>query len=379
MSRRLFRSHPWWRLADPLLLVGALALALVGWLALWSVTTEGSGVSLSAVRQAGYIFLGSGLMVGLSRWDYRKLRMLAWPTYALSLLLLVAVLLPGVGRSANGAQRWLSLGPFGTLQPSEMAKLAFILLLAHVLANWLDQRERAPVSALAPGLLLAGVPFLLIASQPDLGTSLVVVACLFIMLFQAGVPLLPQAGLIVAGMGALPLVLKEYQRDRLLSFLNPDLDPSGTGYNLLQAKTALGSGGLVGKGLFDGPLSQHGFVPENHTDFIITAIGEELGLVAVLGVMLLFLLLLLLLARLLWRCREPFGTLLLAGIIALLAFQAVVNLSMTMGLLPVVGIPLPFMSYGGSAMLTNFAALGLAGSVAREAREQTVPLFGGYR
>lgn len=346
-----------------------MAIASLGWLALWSVTAGGPTISLMAVRQAGYVALGVLLMSLISRLDYRRLRLAAWPVYGLSLGLLVAVLLPGVGHAANGAQRWISAGPLGTVQPSEGAKLAFIFLLAHLLSNRLDSRQRAGPKALLQSLVLAGAPFALIASQPDLGTSLVIVACCLIMLFQAGVPFLYLIGLVVAGLGVLPAVLKDYQRDRLLAFLHPDLDPGGAGYNLMQSETALGSGGWWGKGLFHGPMSQHGFVPENHTDFIITVLGEELGMAAVLGLIFLYLLLLLALARLLARSSDPFASLLVTGVIALLAFQVVVNLAMTMGLLPVVGIPLPFVSYGGSAMLTNFAALGLAGSVARVQRE----------
>jgi rod shape determining protein RodA len=216
---------------------------------------------------------------------------------------------------------------------------------------------------------LAAIPFALIAAQPDLGTSLVIVACCAIILFQGGGNTIYLAGVLFAGLGALPFVLKEYQRDRLLSFLHPDLDPAGNGYNLIQSETALGSGGLLGKGLFHGPMSQHGFVPENHTDFIVTVVGEELGVVAVLGLLFLFFLMLLSLMRVLSRCEEPFGALLVTGVMALFAFQVVVNMGMTMGLLPVVGIPLPFCSYGGSAMITNFAALGLASSVARVQRQ----------
>lgn len=358
------RRVPWWKQVDPAVFLTALAAASVGWMALWSVSAGGPEISLKAMRQGGYLIIGFVMMIVLSRLDYRKLRAAAWPVYGLALALLVAVMLPGVGHAANGAQRWISLGPFGTLQPSEFAKLAVIFLFAHKLSRSLVN-DRIPARAFLETLVLMAVPFLLIAAQPDLGTSLVVVACGMVMLFLGGANILYLAGIVFAGLGVLPFVLHDYQRNRLLAFMDPTLDPSGVGYNLLQSQTALGSGGLLGKGLFKGPMSQHGFVPENETDFIITVIGEEMGLVAVLGLLFLFLLMLLSLARVLNGCNEPFGALLVTGVMTLIAFQVIVNMGMTMGLLPVVGIPLPFNSYGGSAMLTNFAALGLASSVAR--------------
>jgi rod shape determining protein RodA len=187
-------------------------------------------------------------------------------------------MIPGIGQAAKGAQRWISLGPLGTLQPSEPAKLATLFVLAYFLSGRLKGWEGFRPRLIFQGLLLIGIPFALIAKQPDLGTSLVILACGFVMLYQSGASLIHLAGLVAAGLGILPLVLKEYQRTRLLVFLNPETDPQGAGYNIMQSITAVGSGGWFGKGLFQGPLSQNGFVPENRTDFIITVLGEELGL-----------------------------------------------------------------------------------------------------
>ena len=361
----LFQKKPWWRSVDLTLFLSSLMIALLGWTALVSVTSGGWDLSRLAARQGVYLILGFMLMVFLSTLDYRRLRFIAWPGYILSLSLLVAVMLPGVGQAAKGAQRWISLGPLGTLQPSEPAKLASLFLLAHLLDIRLRETKKFPPKLIFEVLFWAGIPFALIALQPDLGTSLVIMAGAFVLLYQSGASLIHLSGLIGAGLGALPLFLKEYQRDRLMVFLNPELDPQGAGYNIVQSLTAIGSGRVTGSGLFQGAMTQNGFVPENQTDFIITVLGEELGLLGTLGLLALCLLLLLSLARILVHCQDPFGALLVVGTITLIGFQVIVNIGMTVGLLPVVGLPLPFASYGGSAMLTNFAALGLAGSVAR--------------
>lgn len=369
---KVFQKDPWWKSIDLTIFLSSLFIACLGWVALLSVTSGGWELSRPAIRQGAYLLFGFFLMLGLSTADYRRFRKLAWPGYFLSLGLLILVLLPGVGQTANGAQRWISLGPLGTLQPSEPAKLATFFLLAHVLAAGTKNETKFHPLLLFKTLALAAIPFTLIAAQPDLGTSLVLMACAFVMLFQSGAHAIHLVGIITAGLGILPLVLKEYQRTRLMVFTNPELDPQGAGYNIVQSLTAIGSGGVFGKGLFQGPLSQHGFVPENRTDFIITVIGEEMGLVAALGLVFLFLLLLLSLTRVLLGCESRFGALICVGCITVIGFQAVVNIGMTLGLLPVVGLPLPLVSYGGSAMVTNFASLGLVGSVARVHRR---PLF----
>ena len=361
----IFSKEPWWKGLDLTVFASSLFIALLGWFALLSVTSGSWDPSRIAVRQGIYLSLGFGLMIFLSTRDYRKLRVLAWPGFFLSLSLLIAVMLPGVGQSANGAQRWISMGPLGTLQPSEPAKLATFFLLAHFLSARIKTDGEFKVRSLWGGLFLAAVPFSLIALQPDLGTSLVILACAFVMLYLSGASTIHLAGLITAGLGLLPLVLKDYQQSRLMVFMNPEIDPQGAGYNIVQSLTAIVSGGLFGRGLFKGPLTQNGFVPENQTDFIVTVLSEELGLVAALGLLALFLLLFMSLTRILLYCNDPFGALLVTGTLTMMAFQVSVNIGMTLGLVPVVGLPLPLVSYGGSAMLTNFAALGLAASVAR--------------
>lgn len=359
----------WLKPADPVLMLAAAAFAGFSWLALLSATSGGWSPSGMAVRQAGYILLGLVVMHLVSCLDYRRVRYAAWPIYVLVLLLLVAVMLPGVGQAAKGAQRWISLGPLGTLQPSEPAKLAVVLLLAHYLASRLKHHRTFRVKWLAGCLAIAGVPFLLVAAQPDLGTGIVIMALAFVMLFQAGASPIHLGGIVFAGLGILPLVLKEYQRHRLLVFLNPSIDPQGTGYNIMQSQTAIGSGGIWGTGLFYGPMSQRGFVPENHTDFLLTVVGEEAGLVGTLALLALFLLLCFALVRITVKAIDLLGVLLGVGVTSLMGLQALINIGMVVGALPVVGLPLPLASFGGSAMVTNFAALGLAASISRVSRE----------
>jgi rod shape determining protein RodA len=342
-------------------LFGLLALL---WVALYSATQFGQAGE--ALRQAAYIAVGTAVMIGLTALDYRHLKRLALPLYLLTLLSLVVVLVGG--QSVNGSQRWLQLGPLGTFQPSELAKLTAIITGSVVLAPRFSLKR-----SVAAGLALLPL-FLLILIQPDLGTSLVLVAVGGVMAYVAGVNgtfLFASAGL---GVAALPLVLKEYQRDRLMVFVNPEIDPMGMGYQLVQSQTAIGSGGVLGKGLMKGHMTQHGFVPENWTDFIFTVIGEELGLLGGCGLLLMFLMLFVLILHTGYRAVDRLGGLLCTGVATLLLFQVFVNIGMTIGLAPVVGLPLPFGSYGGSAILVSMSAIGIVGSVRIQARIPEDPL-----
>lgn len=342
-------------------LAGILVLL---WMALYSATQFGQAGE--AVRQLAYIVVGTGVMFFLTALDYRKLRKAAVPLYLVSMAALGAVLVAGT--SVNGSQRWLSLGPLGTFQPSELAKLTCIVVAAVILSGKLTwKRLFAAVLTLAP-------LFLTILIQPDLGTSLVLVVVGGVMAYVAGVNgtlLFSLAGL---GGAALPLVLKEYQRDRLMVFVNPDIDPNGMGYSLVQSQTAIGSGGLLGKGLMKGHMTQHGFVPENWTDFIFTVVGEELGLVGGIGLLALFALLLFFILHAGYKAVDRLGSLLCVGVATLFLFQVFVNIGMTVGLAPVVGLPLPFGSYGGSAILVYMAAVGIVGSVRIESLIPEDPL-----
>lgn len=335
-----------------------LGLLLVLWLALHSATQFGQAGE--ATKQALHMLVGGVLLAGFTWMDYRQWRRLAWPVYVVTMLSLVAVLV--VGTSVNGAQRWVSLGGLGTFQPSELAKFATILVVANVFSEKLTWRR----------LLLAVVavsgPFLLILVQPDLGTALVLTVLGATMAYAAGLngTLLFAAGGL--GAAALPFVLKEYQRDRLLVFVNPDIDPAGMGYQLVQSQTAIGSGGFWGKGLHSGHMTQHGFVPENWTDFIFTVVGEELGFLGGVGLILCYAVLFFCIMRAAYRAPDRLGSLLSVGFGTLLLFHVFVNISMTIGMAPVVGIPLPFGSYGGTAIIVNMAGLGIVGSVRLQSR-----------
>jgi rod shape determining protein RodA len=290
--------------------------------------------------------------------DYRQLRGLAPMIYLAGLGLLLLVLSP-IGHTSLGAQRWITVGIL-QIQPSEIMKLVIIVTLA---ALWADKGADSGFGKVGLAVLLAAVPAGLIYLQPDLGTVLVLVFLAFSIVLVSGAKLRWIALLVVLGIGAVVLVmnlglLHAYQIQRITGFLDQKSN-STAAYNLRQSRTAVASGGLTGKGLFKGTQTNLDYVPENHTDFIFTVVGEETGFAGSL-------LLLGLLAFLIWRSlriavisRDQFGSRLAAGIAAMLAFQVFINVGMTIGIVPVVGIPLPFVSYGGSSLLTSFAAVGL--------------------
>ena len=392
-------------------------------LVLWGVPlalTLLAGVLIASTqRQAGYAdwyqhwitaAVGMGLALLLARIRLERLRSLQWPIYGAMLVSLVAVRL--FGTSALGAQSWINVGGF-YVQPSEFAKLAAILLLAGVLSRYPVER---PVDLLRPTAMIA-LPWLLVFVQPDLGTSLVFGAILLTMLFWAGMPLAwvvlllsPIVTAVLSGVAAWALVLwiplmgllawrslpwkrvglavttavqglcaaatpwlwehglKEHQRQRLTMFLDPSQDPLGGGYHLLQSTVGIGSGGLWGTGLMQGSLTRLRFIPEQHTDFIFSAVGEETGFVGSVMVVLGFVVLMARLLRIAGRARSDYESLVVVGIGAMLMFQVAVNINMTIGLGPITGIPLPWLSYGRSALLVNFMALGLCASVGRRSR-----------
>lgn len=349
---------------DPVLHIPLAGLLSFLWLCLYSATQFGQAGE--ATKQAFHIALGWILMLLLSRMDYHLWKRLAWPLYGATMLALVAVLVAGT--SVNGAKRWVALGGLGTFQPSELAKLATIVILAGLFAEGFSWK-RLGVAAIA----VAG-PFLLILVQPDLGTALVIAFLCSVMAYAAGLNGTFLFAVIGLGISALPFVLKEYQRDRLLVFINPDIDSAGMGYQLVQSQTAIGSGGFWGKGLLSGHMTQHGFVPENWTDFLFTVVGEELGFLGTCGLLSLYAVVFWVLIRSALQAPDRLGSLLALGVASLLLFHTVVNISMTVGLAPVVGIPLPFGSYGGTAILVNLAGMGIVGSVRRASHPREIIL-----
>ncbi|MCB0959991.1 MAG: rod shape-determining protein RodA [Acidimicrobiales bacterium] len=355
-----------------LVLVGAvLAVSLLGAVMVWS-TTRGPVAPYDnsyLVRVLMFIGLGSAIMGGLALLDYRKLRDY-WPfVYGGSLLLLVLVLVPGIGSRTKGTQGWFQLPGF-QLQPSELAKLGMIIGFAGLASQFRGDLDNTRVAML---LGLCGAPMFLVLLQPDLGTTLVSVAVAFALLLVVGVPGRIMAGLAIAAILGTTLVLtsgvlKDYQVARLTTYVRQDETATTdtekkARFNLEQSKAAIGAGGLWGQGLFEGSQTNGEFVPEQRTDFIFSAVGEQLGFVGSS-------VLLLALGTIVWRvwraaqlARDEFGTLLCTGIMVMLVVQSFENIGMTMGIMPITGIPLPFVSYGGSAMLTMFVAMGLVLSV----------------
>jgi len=341
-----------WRRLDPLQPLLACMLAALGLMTVFSAHADWG-------RQVTWVAFGACAYAAASAFDYRRLRALALGLYAGTILMLLAVHL--VGHTALGARRWLSVAGF-PLEPSELSKL----LLVIVLAAYLSRAERLSWRSFGGALLLAAPPAGLILTQPDLGTTLVLVAVLFGMLFLAGARAWQLFSLVFAGGVALPLLpflLHGYQRRRLEIFLDPSQDPLGAGYNLMQARIAIGAGGLFGQGWLHGLQGQLGFVPERATDFVFAIFAEEFGLLGSLVLLAVFGTLLIRLLRSAAVAPDRFGELLAGGVFVLVLAQVIENVGMNIGLLPIAGIPLPLISYGGSATITTLAALGLVQSV----------------
>ncbi len=399
---RLYRRRVFVRDFDWILFLSVAAILIFGLVVLYSAgRTTGSEASYHS-RQL--IWMAAGLMALLFALvlPFRALDGLSIPIYGVSILMLLfLVFMPG-----RGADRWISLG-FFHLQPSEAAKIGLVLMLARVLSDippgrWQIRRMIAPA-------LVAGVPFVLVMRQPDLGTSLVFGSILLPMLFWAGLPmkaillavspvvgmlaasnlwawvvfllilfvllivLRASAGFISVALGANMLVgiaapilwngLHSYQQARILTFLDPGRDPLGAGYQIIQSAVAIGSGGFLGKGFLQGTQKGLSFLPEQHTDFIFSVVGEEFGFIGCAGLLLLYTIVLIRMLQIAVRTRNRFAALLVIGFLGFLSFQIVVNVGMTLGLVPVTGLPLPLMSYGGSSLITSLFAIGAVLSV----------------
>ncbi|HLX25353.1 MAG TPA: rod shape-determining protein RodA [Candidatus Cybelea sp.] len=351
--RRYARNFNW-----PLA-IASTAVTLIGIVCISSAGLHNPAFAGEARRQLLYVALGIPVMVAFSFVDYRNWQRWAPGLYIVNLLLLLFILRGG--HSALGAQRWISLGPFGTFQPSEPAKLILAISLAAVLCKGTYEN----LQDLWKPLLTVAIPALLILKQPDLGTALVLLAILSVQLFFGLSNLSDFAiytfGVLLVAAAAVGTnaVLKPFQKARLFVFLNPKLDPLGAGYNLNQSKIAVGSGEWLGRGLYHGTQTQLGFVPENSTDFIFTVLAEEWGFLGALALLGLYVTLLYGGIRSMLAARDRFGFLLAAGIVGMFFFHVLVNVGMTIGIMPITGIPLPFVSFGGSAILTGFASVGV--------------------
>lgn len=318
-------------------------------------------------RQVIGAVLGVIAMLALARYDYRKLRKIVGPMLVVSIILLVAVLLPAVGTTRGGSSRWLVLGPF-TFQPSELTKLSLILYCAHVLERK-GGRVRDAQEMAMPVLPVIGVVALLVIAQPDLGTAIILSGCGFVVLFLSGARVRHLSVLAGAGLVAIiALSLGEgYRRARVTSFLDPWADPLNTGYQNIQGQIALGSGGWFGLGL-GASRQKWSYIPNAHTDFIYAILGEELGLIGTMAVLLLFMFFLYLGTRIARKAPDRFGFLVAGGITGWIGLQALINMSAVAGLVPITGIPLPLISFGGSSLLFTLAGIGVLLSIARRCR-----------
>ena len=343
----------------------ALVLAAAG-IVIMSLVIIGSATHINTpsddrywyvARQGIFTLFNIGVAIFLMNFDYKMLQGYGNKLYIFNLIMLLAVMF--LGHSALGAQRWISIGPI-SIQPSEFSKIIMIISLATVMEHRIGKLNS--LHDLLPVAAYVGVPFLLVLKQPDLGTSLVFMAIFFGMLFVCGINLRLLGGLFAAGVAMMPLLwhfLKDYQKMRIMVFMDPNVDPLGSGYHIIQSKIAIGSGMLFGKGLFQGTQSQLNFLPENHTDFIFAVVGEELGFLGVVVLLLLYLVVLWRGIKIAQDASDIFGRLLAVGITSMLAFHVLVNVGMTLGIMPVTGIPLPLMSYGVSSLTTNIMSIAI--------------------
>lgn len=315
-------------------------------------------------KQLLWAILGFGVMFALANYDYWKLRRFVWPALGLSIVLLVLVLVPGVGKQVNGAQRWINLG-FIPFQPSEITKLSLVLFVAW-LASIQRQKVRSFGVGLVPHLAVLGLICVLILLQPDLGTAMAAAGTVYLMLFAAGANGKHLFNIGFAGVSLIgaAIALEPYRRVRFLAFLDPFKDPRGSGYHIIQSLYAIGSGGFFGVGLGQG-MQKHQYLPEQHTDFIYAVINEELGFLGGGLVILLFILFIWRGLRVAITTPDPFGSLMAVGITSMVALQAVVNIGVVTGSMPITGITLPFISFGGTSLVFTMAGVGILLNISR--------------
>ncbi len=359
MDKRLLLGFDW------SMLLFILLLAAIGIINIYSASTslEQSGTPVH-VKQVYWLGIGFAVMFFVALIGPQRISFFAYPLYIIVVVSLVMVLL--FGKTVNNAQRWLSLGGF-TIQPSEMARLAVVLVLANYFHRR-DQNEPYSLPQLIIPLLIVFVPCGLIFKQPDLGTAILIFLVGMSVVLVNGVRIFSFITMVIMGLGAILVawfkIIKDYQKDRIISFLFPDQDPLGSAYNQIQSKIAVGSGQFTGKGFMAGTQGQLKFLPEHHTDFAFSILAEEWGFV---GAGLVLLLLAALIFRALvsaYRAKDRLGMLTIVGSTAILFWPCIINVAMVTGMFPVTGMPLPFISYGGSAFITNMAAVGLIQGVA---------------
>ncbi|MDT0342751.1 FtsW/RodA/SpoVE family cell cycle protein [Streptomyces litchfieldiae] len=381
LDRAAPRKSAWRRLAardsvarrvDWILLLAALALSGLGTVLVWSATRNRTGITggdpeFFLIRQGINLAVGLALAIGVMWLGHQRLRSAVPLFFAFSLGAMLLVFSP-LGTEINGQRAWLSVGGY-TLQPGEFAKVAIVLGMAMILAAQVDagDREYPGSRAVLQALALAAAPLGIVVID-DMGMAMVISMIVLGMLLASGAALTWSIGLVLAGVAAGVLVwtlgvLDQYQLDRFAAFADPSRDPAGVGYNTNQARIAIGSGGLYGKGLFEGTQTTGQFVPEQHTDFIFTVAGEELGFVGAGGIIVLIGIVLWRALRIARGATDLYSTVIAAGVVAWFAFQCFENIGMALGIMPVAGVPLPFLSYGGTAMFASWIAIGLLQSV----------------
>ena len=358
---------------DPVLTAVVGLLLFIGTLLVWAATRDwytrnGLDGQYYLKRHIINIMIGLVLAYGTTVIDYRLLRAYTPFLWGAGVLGLIIVLIPGLGAEINGAKAWIALPGGFQIQPAELAKIAIIIGMSMILSERSHDSDGPTSRDVLQSLAIAAIPVLLIVLQPDMGTILIITAAVVTIIAVSGSPARWVAGLlliaVIGGFVAVKAgVISEYQVNRLQTFVDPNADTQGAGYQLRQARITVGSGGLIGTGLFNGPQTNGRFVPEQQTDFIFTVAGEELGFLGSGAILILYLILLMRAFSIARRTNDPFGRLVCTGVIAWFAFQIFENIGMTMGLMPMTGVPLPFISYGGSSMFATLIGVGLLQNV----------------
>ena len=370
--RRTRSTHSFWGF-DPILTVAVGLLLFIGTLLVYAATRDwyaasGLDPEYYLKRHVINIVIGILLAWGTTVIDYRMLRAYTPIVWGLGVIGLTAVLIPGIGSEVNGAQAWIPLPGGFQIQPAELAKISIIVGMSMLLSEYRHESDEPTNRDVIQALLIAAIPVGLILLQPDMGTVFIISISVVAMIGASGAPTRWVVGILLVallgGFGATKLgVIKEYQVKRLQSFVDPNADSQGAGYQLRQARITVGSGGFLGTGLFDGPQTNGRFVPAQQTDFIFTVAGEQLGFLGSGFILLLYLTILMRAFSIARRSTDAFGRLVCVGVLTWFAFQTFENIGMTLGLMPMTGVPLPFLSYGGSSMFANLIGFGLLQNV----------------
>ena len=358
---------------DPILTGAVAALLVIGTLLVYAATRDWYAANnldpqYYLKRHVLNIAIGALLAWGTTIIDYRLLRAYTPIVWGLGVLGLIIVLIPGLGSEVNGSKAWIALPGGFQIQPAELAKISIIVGMSMILSERTHDSNEPTSRDVFQALIVAGIPVLFILLQPDMGTVFIISAAVVTIIAISGASTRwVVALLLIAVLGAFGAtkagVINTYQVKRLQSFVNPNADTQGSGYQLRQARITVGSGGFIGTGLFDGPQTNGRFVPEQQTDFIFTVAGEELGFIGSAGILILYLIILMRAFAIARRTNDPYGRLVATGVTAWFAFQIFENIGMTLGLMPMTGVPLPFISYGGSSMFATLIGFGLLQNV----------------